>query len=316
MAKRNPLPCTPANCGDNFDRCGKKSTYVNHKCRCDSCHAADSAWGKRYREANREKIAKQQKQWREANREVLSEKSKQYYAENRGTYSEKSKQYYCENREQIIERSRQYYEENRETVAERTKLYREANRETILERKRQYHHANREACVERSRRYYAENREAFAEYMKQYVEANRDKVRERQRRHAAENRDSYRERLNQWKIDNPDRYREQGIRAGNRRRARKCSVQTLPFTQEQLEQRFAYYGNKCYLQLESCTSNLSAKVALTCSPTSGPRANHVTHARAQNGRFRLRVSLALSQHALKNRLFPHHIRNLSGPSVD
>ncbi len=40
MAKRTPLTCTPDNCGENYPACGKSSTYVNRKCRCDPCAEA------------------------------------------------------------------------------------------------------------------------------------------------------------------------------------------------------------------------------------------------------------------------------------
>ena len=193
MPKRTPLPCTPANCGELFPKCGRVSTYTNRRCRCDSCYEA------------------------------------------------------------VAEERRRHYAKNREAVAERGKQYRAENREAVLEKKRRYHHVNREACIERSKRRYNANREAATEYSRSYQAKNREAVREYKRRYVIKNSEAVAERLRQWRLDNPDRDRENGIRATHRRRARKNAVQTVPFTQEQLEQRFAYYGWRCYLRLESCT---------------------------------------------------------------
>lgn len=40
MAKRTPQPCTPENCGSRFPKCGKRGTYVGG-CRCDACAEAN-----------------------------------------------------------------------------------------------------------------------------------------------------------------------------------------------------------------------------------------------------------------------------------
>ena len=181
MAKRTPKPCTPANCGDLYPKCGKRSTYTHGKCRCDSCHAATSAEGRRYVEANREKIA---------------------------------------------ETKKRYYEENRETISEY--------------HRRRYNGKNRESLLEYQKHYYAENRTAKTEYQKQYAAGNREAVAATKKRCA---------------LAKPERYRESGRRGMQRRRAKIKATQVVDFTQELLNQRMAYYGNRCYLKLDCCTGD-------------------------------------------------------------
>ena len=200
MAKRKPLPCTPANCGDNFPRCGKKYTYDAYKCRCDLCTAVCTEAVRRYREANREKVNERQKRYNEENRE---------------------------------QRKRWYFE-NREKIAETEKRYREANREKIAETKRQYYFDNHKAMLARRAKW----REANPEY---------------NRRYAAENREAAAERGRQWALANPERYREKVRNIAHRRRAKIRGTQVVSFSREQLEQRMAYYGNRCYLKLDCCT---------------------------------------------------------------
>jgi len=179
MAKRNPLSCTPANCGEVFPKCGSNSTYRNHKCRCDSCAAAHAETGKRYRETHREKVLQSKKRYRE------------------------------ENPEKVAEGKHRWHVANREHVAEKGKRYRAEHRETVLEKKRRYAAKNSAAAVERAR---------------------------------------------QWKLANPERNRENMRRKSLVRNAKKKAATVVAFTQEQLDQRMAYYGNRCWIQIPGvCT---------------------------------------------------------------
>jgi hypothetical protein len=136
------------------------------------------------------------------------------------------KQRYIENREAIREQHKRYNAENREACAERARRWREANRETLRESKKKYHHANRETILEKQKRYREANCEA------------------------------HRESVRQWRLANPERYREQSRIKSQRRRAKMKATQVVDFTREQLNQRMAYYGNRCYLRLPGlCTGN-------------------------------------------------------------
>lgn len=56
-----------------------------------------------------------------------------------------------------------------------------------------------------------------------------------------------------WRAANVERAREQGRLKENRRRARLAEVPTSAFTPEQLAQRWAYYGDKCWVCGEEAT---------------------------------------------------------------
>jgi|GEM_PF-2892728 len=228
MAKRNPLPCTPANCGENFPVCGKTSTYSHRKCRCDSCSAAVSEERRQHYAKKREAKLAYAKRYREDNRQQVAEKKKRYYEENREAACEKQKRYYAENREACAAQGKRWREANREKVAEEQLRYREENREKLAEYARQWRLANPD---------YA--REYMRDYSPRYQAENRDKVRANQKR---------------WRLNNPERARESARLASHRRRARIYATQVVDFTPEQLEQKFAYYGHSCYLKLPGlCT---------------------------------------------------------------
>ena len=179
MAKRKPLPCTPANCGELHPKCGRPRTYSVHKCRCDSCAAAKAEEARQYREANRDKDLERKKRYRE------------------------------ENPEKVAEGKHRWHVANREHVADINRLYRAEHRETVLEKKRRYAAENSAACVERAR---------------------------------------------QWALDNPERNRDNMRRKNLARYAKKKAATVVDFTREQLEQKMAYYGNRCWIQIPGvCT---------------------------------------------------------------
>jgi 5-methylcytosine-specific restriction endonuclease McrA len=55
MSKRIPPECSAENC-PQFAKCGKLSTYANHKCRCSACVDANRKYQRQYREANKQKL--------------------------------------------------------------------------------------------------------------------------------------------------------------------------------------------------------------------------------------------------------------------
>lgn len=209
MPKRTPLPCTPENCGENYERCGITATYVTRKCRCDSCHAADAAYKKENYAKNYEKRREQKRRYYQANREAAIAQERKRYAENR---------------EQILERGREYYARNREYLAQKALEYRRNHREEKAEYDRRYNAENYERVRAVRREYYRKNRERIIARHKDYKR--------------------------RWVKLNAERSRE----SVRRRRARIKQLTVAEFTQEQLDQRMAYYGNQCYLRLpEVCT---------------------------------------------------------------
>jgi len=65
---------------------------------------------RKYREANKEKIAESKRKYREANRETLNNKSKVYYENNKEHY----KNYREENKDKIKEVQQEYYQKNKD----------------------------------------------------------------------------------------------------------------------------------------------------------------------------------------------------------
>lgn len=145
---------------------------------------------------------------------------------------------YQRNRYRDNENARKYYREkyaaNRDAALQQARDYRNANREKVAEKGRRYYGANRKKRLEWQRQYSAENREKIAERARQRYEANRERQRELRRRYAAENLEAQLQRNSLY-------------------RARRAAATTVPFTVEQLQQRFAYYGDRCYLRLDGCT---------------------------------------------------------------
>ena len=108
---------------------------------------------------------------------------------------------------------------------QRSKRYYEANREKIAEQKKQYRKANPEKKAEYNKQYRKANREKTLEYQKQYRKANREKMAEYQKQYHKDNKEAYR-------------------LYSQKRRARKANA-AGHYTQEQLQARFDYHGNRC-----------------------------------------------------------------------
>ena len=73
---------------------------------------------RRYREANKEKIAEGQRRYREANKEKIAEGQRRYREANKEKIAEGQRRYYEANKDKISEDRRRYYEANKEKTAE------------------------------------------------------------------------------------------------------------------------------------------------------------------------------------------------------
>jgi 5-methylcytosine-specific restriction endonuclease McrA len=111
-----------------------------------------------------------------------------------------------------------------------------------------------EAMVSYQRDWYGSNAETVNERARLWEKANPEKVSEKNRRCYEDNRRKRAEDFKRWAAANPGYKRRQyaanpGTYAeiGRRRRARKASVLTVPFTAAQLAQRMAYWGDRCWM---------------------------------------------------------------------
>lgn len=68
-----------------------------------------------------------------------------------------------------------------------------------------------------------------------------------------ENTEKAIKRVSDWNRDNPERVRANARANGMRRYARKLGATTVVFTAEQLAQKWAYWGDKCWICGEDAT---------------------------------------------------------------
>ena len=73
---------------------------------------------RRYRAANKEKVAESQRRYRAANKEKAAEYQRRYRAANKEKVAEYQRRYYAANKEKVAESQRRYYAANKEKVAE------------------------------------------------------------------------------------------------------------------------------------------------------------------------------------------------------
>jgi 5-methylcytosine-specific restriction endonuclease McrA len=116
--------------------------------------------------------------------------------------------------------------------------YVEANRESILAGQLAWRQSQRESLASKQRKYYQRNLEHCRKIAREYAAANSERAVERARL---------------WASRNAEKARASSRSSSERRRARKRKAEVFEFTQEQIEQRMAYYGNRCYLQMQFCT---------------------------------------------------------------
>ncbi len=110
---------------------GEDSEFAVNYSQCKPCRAE---YKRKYRLANKEKIA---------------------------SYS---REYYVANKHEIASKTGKYYQDNKEAIASKSKEYRSVNREDILAKKREYYEANKKKIAEGGRKYYQENKEKRNEY--------------------------------------------------------------------------------------------------------------------------------------------------------
>lgn len=126
------------------------------------------------------------------------------------------------------EERRARYQANPEPQRAASRRWAKKNPEKNRARSARWRQANIDLVNERQRQAYAEN-----------IEKARAKSR---RRHAA-NPDPGRSRALAWQAANPDAVRERA----RRRRARQQTAKVILFTAEQVAERMAYFGNRCWM---------------------------------------------------------------------
>ena len=151
--------CSKCKQGKNLAEFGKnKSTRDGLQSACKACK---NAHNRRYRAANREKVAGYNHKWEQANPEKAVECKRKWAQANP---------------KKVVEYARKYRAANLEKVADRKRKHYAANRERIIDNQRKYYAANPEKSVERNRRYYAANREKEAERNRMHRVASKEAI--------------------------------------------------------------------------------------------------------------------------------------------
>tara|TARA_R110000796_G_C14329719_1_gene408961 strand:- start:90 stop:611 length:522 start_codon:yes stop_codon:yes gene_type:complete len=79
----------------------------------------------------KEQKAESNKKWREANKAKLAANKKKYYEANKAKIAESKKKYYEANKDKVIAANKKYQEANKDKVKANKKIYYESNIENI-----------------------------------------------------------------------------------------------------------------------------------------------------------------------------------------
>lgn len=119
------------------------------------------------------------------------------------------------------------------------KKWNAANYDKVQAQRRKYRESHREELCEKQKARYRIDPQPYKDRMREWELAHPEKVRE----HARKMNESRKAIKLQWQKDHPEISREKE----RRRRAKKQSVLTIRFTQEQLNSRLSMFGNKCWI---------------------------------------------------------------------
>lgn len=89
---------------------------------------------------------------------------------------------------------------------------------------------------------------------KEWRQKNHERMLDYDRERYHNNRESRLAASVAWRIQNPERAAQIARVSAAKRYARKLNAPTIPFTPDQLAQRWHYYGNKCWVCGEEATA--------------------------------------------------------------
>jgi hypothetical protein len=137
-----------------------------------------------------------------------------------------------------------------------------------------------------ARQYYEKKHDERVEYSRNYRQENHDKFIESHRKTYYKHRQKNIDYSVKWARENRDKQRTYERVTRLRRRA----ANGIKYTAAQLAERFAYYGNKCYLQLPGCTGgaehadhvkplskggwDMLGNIRPACAPCNRTKSNH------------------------------------------
>lgn len=99
---------------------------------------------------------------------------------------------------------------------------------------------------EYQRRYYELNKEKIVAQALQWQRENKERVNAKNAAWRDRNPGKQEAATAQWRANNPERAAANAFQKGQRRRLRMLDVATVAFSQEQLVQKWDYWGGKCW----------------------------------------------------------------------
>ncbi len=126
------------------------------------------------------------------------------------------------------QRSHNYYEANKARHLERTTEYNKAHAAELRSYHAAYYLKNKDALSAQNRRRYEANREYWLQYHRSFYAANKER---------------YAQQARAWRLANKDKKRE----AERRREARKRNLTIVGFDPSLLDQKWDYWGGKCWI---------------------------------------------------------------------
>ncbi|UBF29837.1 HNH endonuclease (plasmid) [Kovacikia minuta CCNUW1] len=172
--------------------------------------------------------------------------------------------YYTKNADSVKAKQKQLYPKNKEKIAKRDKLYREKNLEKISQRKKDYYQNNKARIRVKNRFYHEQNKEKRLRYGTEWRQKNREYKNQKQAEYRKENPEKVRQSLLSWYEKNRDRQKlymqerqkslteeqrqseRERSRVKSRKRRALIKSAHIPYTEQQVKEKFAAMGNACF----------------------------------------------------------------------
>ena len=118
--------------------------------------------------------AKSSAKWRQENKEKIARYGAKYYLENKEVTAKYNAKYRLENKENICKNKAKYYQDNKEKIARYQAKYRLENKENICKNKAKYDKENPEKCRAKNRKRRAMKLQVKEHYTKEDEAFTRD----------------------------------------------------------------------------------------------------------------------------------------------
>ena len=133
------------------------------------CKMCCSEYNKRYYQDNGVVLRSKIRDNYERNKESILTRQKRYRDANKAKLAQKDKEYRLRNKDVIREQKRNYERNNRELVASRKRRWAAQNKEHLINYRREYYQKNKVALNAKSRTFRKDNKDIVAEYSRRRI---------------------------------------------------------------------------------------------------------------------------------------------------